>query len=206
MTSDDRRSGLPINRVEALADGVFAVAMTVLVLGLSLPSTGGSLASRLWTLWPKLASYVLSFVMLGVLWIGHHYQLNHMRRVDRVALWLNLAFLLSITFLPFGAAVLGAEPHDPVAVAFYAGTILLGGLALLWHWSYVCMRPELQADNFDAAIAATLKHRIWFGLAISAAAIAVGFVDTRLALVVLLALPVGYFTRSRIDHKVTARH
>ncbi|SRR5258706_3451353 len=144
--------------------------------------------------------------MLGVLWIGHHYQLNHLRRVDRVALWLNLGFLLSITFLPFGAAVLGSEPNDPVAVALYAGTILLGGLALLWHWSYVAMRPELQAANFNQQIAATLKHRIYFGLVVAAVAIAIGFVDTRASLIVLLALPVGYFVRSRIDPHVTARH
>jgi Endosomal/lysosomal potassium channel TMEM175 len=100
--SKDTAAGLPVNRVEALTDGVFAIAMTLLVFGVELPHTTDSLASRLWSLCPKLASYALSFVMLGVLCIGHHYQLNHLRRTDRALIWLNLSFLLAITFLPFG--------------------------------------------------------------------------------------------------------
>ena len=198
-------AGLPVNRVEALTDGVFAIAMTVIVLGLELPHGAGSLGDRLWALWPKLASYALSFVMLGVLWIGHHYQLNHMRRTNRAALWLNLWFLLAITFLPFGAAVLGVEYQNPWAVMLYAGTVMFAGVALLAHWSYVARRPEMLTPDFDAAVVAALKLRIVFGLGVSSAAVAVGFVDTRLSLALLLALPTVYLVRSRIDPKVSPR-
>src|SRR5258707_13334411 len=102
--------------------------MTVLVLDLALPHGAGTLGDRLWLLWPKLASYVLSFVMLGVLWIGHHYQLNHMRRTNRILIWLNLWFLLAITFLPFGAAVLGSNYEDPWALAPYAAAVMFSGV------------------------------------------------------------------------------
>ena len=205
MTDDADAGGLPVNRVEALTDGVFAIAMTVLVLGLELPHGPGGLADRLWALWPKLASYVLSFVMLGVLWIGHHYQLHHLRRVNRVLIWLNLGFLLAITFLPFGAAVLGAEYQHPGAVALYAGTILLAGIALLAHWLYATRRPELVVAGLDDALARGLALRITFGLAIATLSIALGFVDTRVSLAVLLALPIGYFTRTQIDRKIAAK-
>jgi len=202
-SNDD--TGLPVNRVEALTDGVFAIAMTILVLGLELPHTADSLGVRLWSLWPKLASYVLSFVMLGVLWIGHHYQLNHLRRMNRVLIWLNLWFLLAITFLPFGAAVLGAEYRNPGAVALYAGPILFAGTALLGHWIYASNRPELVAENLDPHVKHALRVRIGYGLGIASLSIAVAFVDTRLSLGVLLALPVGYLVRSRIDTRISPR-
>lgn len=153
----------------------------------------------------KLASYVLSFVMLGVLWIGHHYQLNHIVRTNRGLIWLNLLFLLAITFLPFGAAVLGVEYRDPWAVALYAGTVMLAGVSLLVHWSYATRRAELLAPNLTPAMIATLKARIWFGLVVCAAAIAIGFVDTRLSIVVLLALPFIYLVRSQIDRHLAPR-
>jgi len=201
----DRKPGLPVTRVETLTDGVFAIAMTVLVLGLELPSGAGSLGDRLWVLWPKLASYVLSFVMLGVLWIGHHYQLNHVRRTNRPLIWLNLLFLLAITFLPFGAAVLGAEYRDPWAVVLYAGTLMLAGVSLLGHWTYATRHAELLAPDVDENVVSTLKLRIVFGLGVSVAAVVVGFLDTRISLAVLLALPTVYFVKSSVDRKVTPR-
>lgn len=201
----EHKPGLPINRIEALTDGVFAIAMTVLVLGLELPRGPGGLGARLWILWPKIAAYVLSFVMLGVLWIGHHYQLNHLRRTNRILIWLNLAFLLAITFLPFSAAVLGAEYQDPWAVALYAGTVMVAGVSLLGHWAYAVRHGELLSSDTDATVVQTLKLRIHFGLGVSALAIAAGFVDTRISLVVLLALPTVYFVKSSIDRKVRPR-
>jgi uncharacterized membrane protein len=206
VASDEGNAGgLPVNRVEALTDGVFAIAMTVLVLGLELPRGAGSLGERLWSLWPKLASYVLSFVMLGVLWIGHHFQLHHLRSVDRVLIWLNLAFLLAITFLPFGAAVLGAEYTQPGAIALYAGTILLGGVALLGHWLYASRRPALLVDALDPELSRALARRIALGLVIAASSIALAFANTTASLVVLLALPLGYFSRTRLDERVAPR-
>jgi uncharacterized membrane protein len=205
MTEPVQNPGLPVNRIEALTDGVFAIAMTVIVLGLELPRGAEPLGHRLWILWPKLASYVLSFVMLGVLWIGHHYQLNHLRRTNRILIWLNLWFLLAITFLPFGAAVLGVEYRDPWAVALYAGTILFAGTALLAHWTYATHRPELLTADVDASVIAALKLRIVFGLGVATAAILVGFADTRISLGLLLALPAVYLVRSRIDRRVQPR-
>ena len=201
----DPAAGLPVNRVEALTDGVFAIAMTLLVFGVELPHTTDSLGSRLWSLGPKLASYGLSFIMLGVLWIGHHYQLNHLRRTDRALIWLNLAFLLAITFLPFGASVLGAEYKNPIAVALYAGTIELAGVALLAHWIYATAHPDLVIEGLDPDIATGLRVRIATGLVIAGLAIVVAFLDTRASLAVLLALPFGYVVRSRIDKRIAAR-
>src|SRR4051794_38633181 len=131
---------LPAARLETLGDGVFAIAMTVLVLGIAVPDVPhGELWSHLIKLWPKFASYALSFIMLGVLWIGHYYQFQYIKRIDRTLIWINLILLLTVTFLPFGAGVLGNSYRERTAVLLYGGTILASGSMLLLHWRYACM-------------------------------------------------------------------
>jgi len=91
-------------RIEALTDGIFATVMTVLVLGLSLPQAGLSesgLEGEIVNLSPSILAYVFSFVVLGVYWIGHHNQFHYIKRTDRVFLWVNILFLLTIGFVPF---------------------------------------------------------------------------------------------------------
>jgi uncharacterized membrane protein len=207
MTNDeDLPRGLAKGRVEALSDGVFAIAMTILVLGLQVPesSTAPELRARLWALWPKLASYALSFVMLGVLWIGHHYQMHYIRRTNRALIWLNLVFLLAITFLPFSTAVLGNCYREPLAVAVYGGTVIVAGAFLLLHWLYATHRPGMVDAELHPGVARLLSARIVLGLALSALAIVLGFVDTRLSLVVFLSMPLVYFLRSRVDRHTSA--
>jgi len=195
-------------RVQALADGVFAIAMTVLVLGIQVPEggAGAELRARLWELRPRLASYVLSFVMLGVLWVGHHYQFHYIRRADRALLWLNMVFLLAITFLPFGTGVLGNYFREPLAVALYGSTVVLAGVCLLLHWSYASRRDRLTAPGLDRRVVRLLKLRIIGGLVLSLVAIALGAVDTRLSLIVFLAIPLVYLIRSRVDRHVAGDH
>ncbi|MDB4953026.1 MAG: hypothetical protein JWO36_595 [Myxococcales bacterium] len=194
----------PASRLETLGDGVFAIAMTVLVLGIQVPDVSGpgALTAHLITLWPKLASYALSFVMLGVLWIGHYYQFQYIRRADRGLIWLNLFFLLAVTFLPFGAGVLGNSYQDWVAVLLYGGTILAAGTALLLHWAHATARPELVISELTPVVEARLRGRIIAGLACSAVAMAIGAVDTRISLGVFLAMPFVYMRRTRAEREL----
>jgi len=100
-------------------------------------------------MWPKLATYALSFVMLGVLWIGHQYQMHYIRRVDRPLIWLNLIFLLAITFLPFSTALLGNCYREPLAVAIYGGTVMVAGTFLAPALRYALgnlVVPDLHAN------------------------------------------------------------
>jgi len=119
--------GLGKGRLEALTDGIFATVMTVLVLSLSVPVianniTGSKLSSEvvvgIEALWPNILGYVLSFLLLAVLWISHHSVFHYVTRVDRALLWLNTLFLLTIGFLPFSTALIGMYPevHVPVIV------------------------------------------------------------------------------------------
>ncbi len=199
--------GLSAHRLEALGDGVFAIAMTVLVLGIAVPDVSGpgALIASLVALWPKFASYALSFVMLGVLWIGHYFQFHYIKRTDRTLIWLNLVFLLTVTFLPFGAGVLGNSYRDHVAIALYGGTILASGTALLLHWSHASNHPALVRPELTREIAGTLRRRIVAGMIGSAVAIAVGFLDTRISLAVFLVMPVVYMVPSRTEREAGQR-
>src|SRR5438093_13243392 len=94
--------GLTKARIEALTDGIFATVMTVLVLGLSLPQAGLSesgLEGEIVNLSPHILAYAFSFVVFGVYWIGHDNQFHDIKRTDRVFLWLNMVFLLTISFV-----------------------------------------------------------------------------------------------------------
>ena len=109
-------------------------------------------------LWPKFASYAMSFVMLGVLWIGHHFQFQFIHRADRSLLWLNILFLLLITFLPFSTAVLGNYYDVPLAVALYGGTVVLAGTGLLAHRTYASRTSTAAWPSGETAHAGSGRH------------------------------------------------
>ena len=199
--------GMTVHRVEALSDGVFAIAMTVLVLEIRVPEGGGAggLSAQLTALWPKFASYAMSFVMLGVLWIGHHLQFEYIRRTDRPLLWFNLAFLLSITFLPFSTGVLGNYYESPLAVALYGGTVVVAGTCLLAHWVYATRKHHLVSGDLDQSVIQSIRKRIAVGLALSGCAAVLGFVAIQLSLGIFLTIPALYLVQSRVDRHLADR-
>jgi uncharacterized membrane protein len=104
------------SRIAALVDGIFAVAMTLLVLDLKLPegtkmSNDPAVWRQLFELTGRFSTYALSFIVLGIFWIGHHSLFHFVRRVSRDMLWLNLLFLLFITLLPFSTNLLSGHSH-----------------------------------------------------------------------------------------------
>ena len=124
------------NRLEAFSDGVFAIAITLLVIEIRPPdlAEGESLASGLWDQWPSYLGYLLSFLVLGVMWLNHHRIFEPARRVDGVVLVLNLNLLLWAVLIPFPTAVVADFLRDggddaKTAVALYGGVILLAAIA-----------------------------------------------------------------------------
>ena len=106
------RGGFGTNRIEALADGIFAVAMTLLVLDVKLPNgelfaSDQALLARLLTLEHTFVIYLISFIVLGMFWVGHHAHFHFIRYVDHTLLWINLMFLFVITSIPFATDLLG---------------------------------------------------------------------------------------------------
>jgi uncharacterized membrane protein len=94
------------NRLEAFSDGVFAIAITLLVLEIKVPPPGTALGAELLHLWPSYLAYVVSFLVIGAIWLNHHAMFQHIVRVDGMLLLFNILHLMPIAFLPFPTAVL----------------------------------------------------------------------------------------------------
>jgi uncharacterized membrane protein len=129
-------SGRDPDRIQALADGVFAVAMTLLVLDVRLPGAEAADSHALWSqltdLAPNLAAYLLSFTMLGTFWLAIHALLDLCEESDRVLAWAVLAFLFFVTTLPFTASVLADHSHVRLAVVLYWLNLAALGVTLGW--------------------------------------------------------------------------
>ncbi|MEZ4670276.1 MAG: TMEM175 family protein [Anaerolineae bacterium] len=126
------------NRLEAFSDGVFAIAITLLVLEIRLPhveaTEGGHLASDLLALWPTYLAYIISFITIGIMWINHHAVFKMIHRTDRTLIFLNALLLMVITFLNFPTVVLSEylqSPDGNVAAVFYSGTLFI--IAILYN-------------------------------------------------------------------------
>jgi TMEM175 potassium channel family protein len=124
------------NRLEAFSDGVFAIAITLLVIEIRPPTPveGESLARALWEQWPHYLGYFLSFLVLGVMWLNHHRIFEPAVRVDGIVLVLNLNLLLWAVLIPFPTAVVADFLRDggddaKTAVALYGGVILLAAIS-----------------------------------------------------------------------------
>ncbi len=141
-------------RLEAFSDGVFAIAITLLVLELKVP-TAGDLTRGLLTLWPSYLSYSVSFIVIGAIWINHHAMFDRIVQVDHGLLLLNTFHLLFIAFLPFPTAVLAHALQTGVgesaATAFYGGTLTLIGILVTAMWFHAVRRGNLLSGDLGQA-------------------------------------------------------
>jgi uncharacterized membrane protein len=128
-------------RLEAFSDGVFAIAITLLVLDLHVPDVGsGSLASALGRQWPADISFVVSFLTIGIIWVNHHNLLRHLEVCDRRLLFLNVLFLMTVAVLPYPTALVShyaRSPNATTAALVYGGVMVAMALMFnaLWHYS-----------------------------------------------------------------------
>ena len=174
------------SRIAALADGIFAVAMTLLVLDLKLPegikmTTDAEVWRQLAGLKSHFVTYALSFVVLGVYWIGDHFQFHFVRKVDRGFLWLNLLFLLFITLLPFSTNLLGGSHDLHIPVVVYGVNLSLLSLISLIKLRYLTQRPELCHEGLTPTRVADAYRRILLVALISAASIAISVYSPEIA-------------------------
>jgi uncharacterized membrane protein len=131
------------NRMEALSDGIFAIAMTILVLELKIPAVeAGQLPAALLAQAPKLLAFGLSFLIIGMYWVAHHSMTHFVSTIDRSSLWLNLGNLFVICFLPYPTGLLGEYPGDALAIILYATTLILVNLSGTLFWLHATALPD----------------------------------------------------------------
>ena len=156
--------GRSLERLAALSDGIFAVAMTLLVLDIHIPPVEGihseaDLLHALAGLAPQGIAYVMSFLTLGIFWAGQQTQLNHMREGSRDLTWIHLAFLFTITTLPLTTRLLAEFITYRTALLLYWLNILLPGAMLYWSWSHV-IRHDLVKEETGQEVRGAICRRV----------------------------------------------
>jgi uncharacterized membrane protein len=175
---------------------VFAIAITLLVIELTVPEggmTGPQLTRELGRLGPKFFSFGLSFWVIGRFWIGHHLTFQYLKRWDPPMLWINLLLLACIVFLPFPTAVLGNHIALPVAVRLYAASVTVTGLAATLLWWYAAGKGRLVDEDLDPRLRRFILLRaltapVVFGLSIPLVTVQVPVGVGRISLAILLWL------------------
>lgn len=181
------------HRLEALVDGVFAIAMTILVLEIKVPElvnhrSMAELLERLHHAWPTLAAYFISFFLLGLFWFWHHRIISKILRVDIPVFALTLLFLALVSFLPFAAALMGRYPTNPVALMIYLPTLGLiltsqtANLALAIRRG--CVDPDIPPEEIRQAQKRNLRGCAIFFLAATPSALRVGPISSLLCLLI----------------------
>src|SRR5262252_2921279 len=200
-------TGQSLERLTALSDGVFAVAMTLLVLDVRVPvSSAGSVYSErgLWEallrLGPSFAAYLLSFTMLGTFWLAQHTLLTIIGRCDRTLSWIHLGFLFVVTLLPFSAALLADNVHVQLAVGAYWLNIALLGAGL--EWSSRHGRNALLTDDATArSRLAMFRRRILVAQVLYALAAAICFASTVASVVALAVVQLCFIVSPQLPRR-----
>lgn len=151
------------SRFENGSDGVFAIAITLLVLGLAVPAfsakpTEQDLAARLWALWPNFVAYALSFAVIGIMWNNHHMLFRTVERLDRTAWLINLVLLGITAFIPFATAVLGEYATLRPAAVLYGLTLTAASITYNGLLHYLIARCRFKPFVTDAALRGTVFH------------------------------------------------
>src|SRR5437763_1238229 len=142
-------------RLETFSDGVFAIAITLLVLTIGEPSDYSRLTHEIADRWPAFAAYGVSFVVIGIMWLNHHGIFTQFERVDRGLFYLNLLLLLTVVFIPYPTGIFGEALHrgdgERVAAVFYSITMAINAYAWGALWLYASAGRRLLADSFPEA-------------------------------------------------------
>jgi uncharacterized membrane protein len=197
------------NRLEAFSDGVFAIAITLLVLEIKVPPADTLLGAALLQLWPSYLAYVVSFLVIGAIWINHHAMFQHIVRVDRMLLLLNVLHLMLIAFLPFPTAVLAEAFHrgtdEPIAAAFYGGILTVIGIFVNAMWWYAAHEYRLLGTQLTAEQIRQIGRQFLVGPIVYAVATTIALVVPWLALLLYLLLNVFYLLPRRGHESVPSR-
>ena len=182
------------NRIEAFSDGMFAIAITLLILEVKVPTpTPGRLTAALLRQWPSYLAFLLSFTYIGIMWMNHHRMFTHIRHSNDAVLILNLLLLLGVTAVPFPTAVLAASlgtPDQRTAALFYNGVFIVIAVFFNVLWRYAVSRHLL--DQSLAASADLISRQYAVGPLMYVLCFVLAWIDVRVSLGVNVALAIYY--------------
>ena len=201
-TTYNQIAGRSVERLAALSDGVFAVAMTLLVLDLRAPAADAIHSEQdLWralaALAPRLVVYVMTFMTLGIFWVGQQTQLNHLSRSDRSLSWIHILFLFAVSLTPFSTTLLAGFTVYRAALLTYWANIFLLGAALYFSW--ICaLGTGLVKPDLPAAFSAAIKRRILIAQGLYALGALLCLIDTYWSIGFIVLVQLYYAVAPRI--------
>lgn len=195
-TAYNEIAGRSVERLAALSDGIFAVAMTLLVLDLKVPATEAIHSERdLWhallALAPRLLMFGMSVLTLGIFWVGQQTQLNHLERSDRGLSWIHIAFLGVVSLVPFSTALLAEFTGYRVALLVYWANILAIGAALYFSWNCAIGKGLVKAEIAPDVLTA-IQRRIIVGQALYALGALLCIFSTYWSIAFIVAVQLNY--------------
>jgi uncharacterized membrane protein len=193
-------------RIEAFSDGVYAIAITLLVLEIHVPDRGSlrpadGLATALMHQWPSYLAFVISFLTILIMWVNHHRLFQHVHRRDHSLLILNGLVLLGVTFVPFPTALLAEyinTPNEKVAVIVFSGCYLVIAISYSLLWRHISAGNRLLHPDHDVTFVTGITRQYNAGLTAYFIAFAMSFVSPAASIALLLLLAIYFALPERV--------
>jgi len=207
-TAYNRIAGQSVERLAALSDGIFAVAMTLLVLDLRVPASEAVHTERdLWhalvALSPRLIMYMMSFMTLGIFWVGQQTQLNHLKRSDRSLSWIHIVFLFAVSLTPFSTMLLAEFIGYRLALIAYWFNIFLLGATLYFSWK-CATGSGLVREDLSPEVSAAICRRILVGQGLYAFGALLCWVSTYWSIAFIVIVQLNYAVAPRLPGRTRA--
>jgi uncharacterized membrane protein len=188
-------------RLETFSDGVFAIAATLLIIEVNVQGEGRSLGSALLHSWPSYAAYAISFLTIGIIWVNHHVVFAQIGRVDRTFLFINVAFLMLVAFIPFPTKLVAEHLQEEGArAAALAYGVTLTGTAIMYAavWFYAALGRRLLHDDADPRTVSGISRSYLPGSFIYGGATLVALVSPTTAVILFGAIALFYVLESSL--------
>ncbi len=187
-------------RLEAFSDSVFAFCVTLLVIDIKVPMFSGNLNDAVMAAilqqWPKFLIFVLSFMIIAILWVNHHHFVENFKYTDWKLLWYNNFLLFWVVLIPFATDFIGEHPYAPLVVAMYSWIMFMVGLSFLLMVRYVFFKSELLDVNIPDRLRKEEFGHTFPAVALYGIATLLAFVKFEISLVILILVPALYFIPS----------
>jgi uncharacterized membrane protein len=205
MVRDTSPEQKETGRVEAFSDGVFAVAVTLLILTIQVPPFGSqsiNIPEYVQSQWPFFLAYAVSFLSILVMWANHHGIFNLVVRTDRVLIILNGVLLMVITFFDYPTAIVAAALHEKAyqqfAAMFYTGTLVVLTIVYQLFWRYIATHPGLIDQHVDSSTIQRISREYRFGPLFYLIAFALAYINALAGIAATLVLAIYFGLTARI--------
>ena len=192
-------SHLTKSRLEALSDGIFAFAMTLLVIGLSVPDKASLVLTNAYALhvlldlYSGFVHYVLAFLILGAFWLSQHMQFHSVRTPDKIFTWINLVTLMFVALLPFSASFSGAFSGVPVGAMVFESNLLLIGIGLSIQWWYATNDHRLTEPTLKPEYIRKIRFRNLVVPVVSVVGILFALAGNTWSTAIYMTLPIVFY-------------